>query len=136
MRAQVAQRFGRRGLDRIFEGERPGQLAVDRHEDAALARGLSHQCPIADGDLVAADVAGHALAGDRPDVRRAADRYAPLPRRDDDGRGQRMLAGALHAGHEAEEALLVEAVRGLDLHEARLPFRQRTGLVDDDRVDP
>ena len=53
----------------------------------------------------------------------------------DDGARQRMFAGALQAGGEAQQFGIVPGQRFGILHELRLAFGQRAGFIDDERVD-
>ena len=62
-------------------------------------------------------------------------RDALLLGRGDDGDGERMLAGPLDAGGQAQDLGLREALRRHDGRDGRLALGQRAGLVDDERVD-
>ena len=142
---------GRRGFDRIGDGDDAGELAVDGEEDrggAVLAqtlgvvgerRGvdieLGEERGIAEREPFALDHADHAFAGRRVEAAQRCERNLALGCGSNDGRRQRMLAAALGAGGETQHLRLVEAGVRHDRDDFRLAFGERAGLVDNQRVD-
>ena len=94
--------------------------------------GEQHRCP--DDDLPTLDLASHTPTGFRLEARGRLERQpAPFGFLDDGGR-QRMLTRTLQPRRETHDQILVIGDR-LDRADTRLTFRQRAGLVDDQRVD-
>ena len=111
------------------------QLVGRRRERADVDAVLAQEGRVAEHDLLALDRAERALAGRRVEVAHRRRGDAALLRGVDDGERERMLAGALDAGREAQDLGLGEALRRDDRRHRRLALGQRAGLVDDERVD-
>ena len=149
--AQGFERGLRRCLHRIGDGDDGGRLAVDadkdrggpvsaqlvgfRGERARVDPQLLEETCIAERHALAVDGAERPLAGGRVEIAGRAERnLAPFGCRDDGG-GKRVLARPLDAGREPQHRRFVEAGCRHDGGHRRSAFRQRTGLVDDQRVD-
>jgi len=55
-------------------------------------------------------------------------------RRLNDGGGERVLAGELQRGRQAKDRFLTGSGQRMNFQDARLPFGQRAGLIDHQRV--
>ncbi len=149
---QPRNRGRRRRLDRVGDGDQPGELAVDGDEDGggALAaqplrlpfegiggdRQVMQESGVADVNTLALDHAQRPLAGRRIEAHHPRRGDAARLRGRNDRLRQRMLAGLLDAGREFQHRRLVLAVRRHDRGDRRLALGQRAGLVDHQRIDP
>ena len=108
-----------------------GLCGQRRHVDAELL----HQRRVAQREGLAADIAAHADARARVELLGLVEGQVLLPRRSDDGGGQRVLAALVETGRQAQHLVFGEA-RGADRALERRPaLGQRAGLVDDQGVD-
>ena len=90
---------------------------------------------VADCNRASFDEADDSTAGqgfEAPDRRELHTTVART--RHDRGR-ERMFADVLEAGRQSQQRALVTAWNGLNRNQRRLAFRQRSGLVHDDRGD-
>ncbi len=90
---------------------------------------------IAKEDGLAVDLAGCALAGRRVERLHLAQIEIALLGGPHDRIGERMFAGALHAGREPQNLGLLKSGGGNDRDNLRLALGQRSRLVDHQRVD-
>ena len=138
-------------LHRIGDADHPGEPSIERDEHHSLALVASvvgrfgqrfdlepeilHQLQVADLDRLAVDGASDPLAGHRFEVCRLGQRDATVLGSPNDCLGQRVLGALLQGRSQLQYRDLVVAGCGQDGHQLGLPLRQRTGLVDDERVD-
>ena len=145
---QRGDRLGRRGPDRIGDGDDGRQPTVDRGIKRRLA--VPRQPPrlrLEQGDVmtklrhVAIGPNLNAAPLDRRRDAVARDRFKPRGRTDaqpailrggDDRRGDRMFRTRLDAGDQGQHLVAVEAGRGLEIGELGPPRRQRPRLVERD----
>ncbi len=80
--------------------------------------------------------AADALADWRIEILHCAERKISFGRCAYDSLGKRVLAGALDAGGELQQGIVVDARRRNHRDNRRLAFGQRAGLVDNQRFDP
>src|SRR5690606_26421233 len=83
----------------------------------------------------AVDVADHALAQRRVEVRHRRQAQPALLSISDDGRRQWVFARALHARELLQDGIDVEARNRLDVHDLWPALGERARLVDHQRVD-
>ena len=150
--AQLADRLGRLGLDRIGDGEEPGDPPVDRDPRRGPAVGgdglglagervdgdaaLLEQPPAPDQHGRPVDRPGHAAPDDRLEALDPPEPQLVLAGAPHDGLAQRVLGARLERRGEVQDPRRLDAGSGHDAGHHRPAQRERPGLVHDDGVDP
>ncbi len=96
---------------------------------------FGHEARAAQPQGLAIEGGLHATARDRREAVHRARRDCALPGMSKNGLRQRMFARRLQACRGGQQFRLVRARGGAQRGDARLAFGERTGLVDDERVD-
>jgi hypothetical protein len=154
---EATHRVARAGLDRVGDGDHPGERAVDGgvHRRLSLAgealgvgperrhvdRPLRHERRVADREGHPVDDAGRAPAGVRLERLRPPHGVPPVPGVPDDGVGQRVLARALERRDQRQQVVRSGRARvgaprgGYHVGDRRTPLGDGARLVEHHRRD-
>ena len=94
-----------------------------------------HEQFISSGDEFPFDNASDASARKRVKIGHICKLQIPFLGRGEDRGCERMLAGALETGDQAEQFFIPHCLERRDASDSRLAFGERAGFVDDERVD-
>ena len=139
--------FGCRGFDRICDGDQSPEFPVQRDVHHGLTFGLErfgfrphrlrrglkirHECRIADGDLLAIEIAFDSFAGDRLEAFNRTQVEIAVLCASEDCSSKWMFACLFKACRRLKQCILINAFNGYDACQLRLAFRQSAGLIDD-----